>query len=89
MVCVAGFQSQGWRSRKSGGDACRKDQLWTVLRGGLAVRRGEQCWKESQGKGERVSCSVASDSLQPHELQPTRLLCPWNSAGKNTGVGGH
>ena len=24
-------------------------------------------------------------SLQPHELLPTRLLCPWNSAGKNTG----
>ena len=27
--------------------------------------------------------------LQPHGLQPTRLLCPWNSPGKNTGVGGH
>ena len=25
--------------------------------------------------------------LQPHGLQPTRLLCPWNSPGKNTGVG--
>ena len=31
-------------------------------------------------------CSVVSDSLQPHGLQPTRLLCPWNSIGKNTGV---
>ena len=30
-----------------------------------------------------------SDSLQPHGLQPARLLCPWNSPGKNTGVGGH
>ena len=36
-----------------------------------------------------VSCSVVSDSLQPHEPQPTRLLCPWDSAGKNTGVGCH
>ena len=34
-------------------------------------------------------CSVVSDSLQPHGLQPTRLLCPWDSPGKNTGVGGH
>ena len=34
-------------------------------------------------------CSVLSDSLQPHELQPTRLLCPWNFPGKNTGVGCH
>ena len=27
-----------------------------------------------------------SDSLQPHGLQPARLLCPWDSSGKNTGV---
>ena len=33
------------------------------------------------------ACSVVSDSLQPHGLQPTRLLFPWNSPGKNTGVG--
>ena len=36
-----------------------------------------------------VNHSVVSDSLQPHELWPTRLLCPWNSPGKNTGVGCH
>ena len=36
-----------------------------------------------------VSCSVMSDSLQPHRLQPTRLLCPWNSPGKNTRLGTH
>ena len=33
--------------------------------------------------------SVMSDSLQPHGLWPTRLLCPWDSPGKNTGVGCH
>ena len=27
-----------------------------------------------------------SDSLQPCGLQATRLLCPWDSPGKNTGV---
>ena len=27
------------------------------------------------------------DSLRPYGLQPTRLLCPWDSPGKNTGVG--
>ena len=36
-----------------------------------------------------LSCSVMSDSLQHHGLQPTRLLCPWDSPGKKTGVGGH
>ena len=36
-----------------------------------------------------ISHSIVSNSLQPHGLQPTRLLCPWNSAGKNTRVGSH
>ena len=30
-----------------------------------------------------------SDSVRPHRQQPTRLLCPWDSPGKNTGVGCH
>ena len=33
--------------------------------------------------------SVISDSLRPHGLWSTRLLCPWDSPGKNTGVGCH
>ena len=28
------------------------------------------------------------DAMQTHGLQPARLLCPWDSPGKNTGVGG-
>ena len=32
-----------------------------------------------------LSSSVMSDSLQPSGLQPTRLLCPWDFLGKNTG----
>ena len=28
-------------------------------------------------------------TVQPYGQQPTRLLCPWDSAGKNTGVGCH
>ena len=34
-----------------------------------------------------VNSSVVSNSLRPHGLQPSRLLSPWNSPGKNTGVG--
>ena len=33
--------------------------------------------------------SVMSDSVRPHRRQPTRLPCPWDSPGKNTGVGCH
>ena len=36
-----------------------------------------------------INPSVAADSLGPHGLYPARLLCPWNSLGKNTGVGSH
>ena len=35
------------------------------------------------------SRSVVSDSSQPHELQPSRPLHPWESPGKSTGVGCH
>jgi len=30
-----------------------------------------------------------SDPVQPHRRQPTRLPHPWDSPGKNTGVGCH
>ena len=30
-----------------------------------------------------------SDSVRPQRRQPTRLLLPWDSPGKNTGVGCH
>ena len=30
-----------------------------------------------------------SDSVRPHRRQPTRLPCPWDSPGKNNGVGRH
>ena len=32
---------------------------------------------------------VVSNSVQPHRGQPTRLLRPWDSPGKNTGGGCH
>ena len=36
-----------------------------------------------------LSRSVVSDSVGPHRQQPTRLPRPWDSPGKNTGVGCH
>ena len=33
--------------------------------------------------------SVMSDSVRPCGPYPTRLLCSWDSPGKNTGVGCH
>ena len=40
-------------------------------------------------KSCQFSPSVMSNSLRPHGLLPTRLLCPWGFPGKNTGVGCH
>ena len=37
----------------------------------------------------QFSRSVMSSSLWPHGLEPSRLLCPWDFPGKNTGMGGH
>ena len=37
-----------------------------------------------KNKSERFS--VVSDSLRPHGLWPARLLCPWESPGKNAGI---
>ena len=49
-------------------------------------------WKMLISKLKKLSgpcCSVVSHSFQSHELQPARLLCPWDSPGKNTGVDCH
>ena len=49
-------------------------------------RRSWICWGwEIEWKSESVSCSVMSNSAT---LWAT-ALCPWNSPGKNTGVGNH
>ena len=43
--------------------------------------RGSEKWKWSH--------SVVSNSQQPHGVQPTRVLHPWDFSGKSTGVGCH
>ena len=45
---------------------------------------------QTQARDHVFTPSVVPDSLWPHGLQPARLLCPWDSPGKNnTGVGWH
>ena len=47
----------------------------------------------AEPSGKHCCCcyvaSVVSDSVQPQRRQPTRLPRPWDSPGKNTGVGCH
>ena len=60
---------------------------WNELSVDLQRQRGVA---ETQAHSVVRACSVpsaVSDPLWPHGLQPTRLLCPWNSPDNDTGVG--
>ena len=54
-----------------------------------------QRWKKEWKSSLQSVAAAAAKSLQscpterPHRRQPTRLCCPWDSPGKNTGVGCH
>ena len=53
-----------------------------------------QAFGRGEGRGGKICifswvCSVLADSLRPRVLQPARLLRPWHSPGKNTGVACH
>ena len=50
--------------------------------------KGRTQWRDIYMGGLLLfSRLVISDSLRPHGLQPSRLLRPWDSPGKRTGVG--
>ena len=50
---------------------------------------GRERWGLYQSLWVYEGCSVVSDLSWPRGLWPTKLLCPWNSPGQNTGVGSH
>ena len=58
---------------------------WTLTR----CERSHKRMNVDLRKIRSVSCSVVSNSLRLCELWSARLLCPWSSPGKNTGVGCH
>ena len=39
--------------------------------------------------GQEAAPGLSQDSLRPRGLQPSRLLCPWDSPGKSCGVGSY
>ena len=60
----------------------------SMIRLGLLCFGVHWPWENHKHAGMLV-ISAVSDFLHPRGLQPTRLLCPWDSPGKNTGVGCH
>ena len=70
-----------------------KDMInWLAKKQITAITHSLNKWKDLKHCCCCCCCcvaSVVSNSMQPHRRQPTRLLCPWDSPGKNTGVGCH
>ena len=61
---------------------------WSGLPFPSPMHEGET-WKWSRSGCLLESYTVVSNSEQPHGLQSTRLLRPWDFPGKSTGVGCH
>ena len=61
----------------------------------LGARNVQDKVCEKKSISSPTAAAAAAKSLQscptlrPHRRQPTRLLCPWDSPGKNTGMGCH
>ena len=77
LICKAEREIQTWRTN-----------IWIPRQVGMVRGNGRlglpytHCWFG-------LSHSVVSNSLQPSGLYPARLLYPWDSPGKNTGMGCH
>ena len=68
-------------------------RFWAPNAGGLGLIPGQGTRSHAATK-IRCACaysvaSVVSDSLRPRGLHPSRILCPWDSPGKNNVVGCH
>ena len=64
----------------SRGSSWPRNQIWVPHTVGRFFTDGAAAAKSLH------SCPTLCD---PHRWQPTRLPCPWDSPGKNTGVGCH
>ena len=94
---LQGVNSEGWTTMGTGkllqrsSVSClenpRDGEAWWAAVDGVAQ---SQTWlKRPSSSSSSVSRSVVLDSVRPHGLWPTRLLCPWDSPRKNTGVDCH
>ena len=61
------------------------EKLYTVSK----KRPGADCGSDHELLIATVLVTQSCPTLQPHGLQPTRLLCPWDFPGKDTGMGCH
>jgi len=75
-------------------EAVKDSRAWRAIVHGVAKSRTWLSNWTAANQSFNVCCcrqvaSVVSYSVRPHRWQPTRLPRPWDSPGKNTGVGCH
>ena len=62
--------------------------IWSRVQGASCLCWLMEIWSHVAAAAAK-SLQSCPNPVQPHRWQPTRLLCPWDSPGKNTGVGCH
>ena len=78
QLCPTLWDPIDWSPPGSPSLGFSRQEHWSGLPFPSPIRESEK-WKGSR--------SVVSDSSRPYELQPIRLLRPWDFPGKSTGVG--
>ena len=87
-LCHAGFALLFTRfERLSGLCECRVSSLWERWNALNPCCASQKLAQRCLHLCVLSHFSSVSDSLWPQGLQPARLLCPWDSPGRNTGVG--
>ena len=81
-------QTKGARIRCGRRGTAQRRRQGPQGKGGRRDYKGCPCLFP-EDKWVSVSRSLVPNSLRPHGLQFTRLLCPWDFPGKGTGVGCH
>ena len=76
-------RSKALWSKKRAGNSVHANCFYKRLLEKKSMRYYAWKWKM------KVSVAQSCPTLRPHGLQPARLLCPWNSPDKNTGMGSH
>ena len=94
--CFRGESTQRGGLQRAQGSFCSVVVLvaWRIpgtgKPGGLPPMGSQsRTWLKRPSSSSSVSRSAVLDSVWPHGLWPTRLLCPWDSPRNNTGVDCH
>ena len=66
-----------------------KNKMWKIEKSREWIAGRDAIKISPASESGSVSHSVLSDSSWPHGLQSARLLCPWNSPGKNIDMSSH